>query len=88
MAKAKSRYVCNNCGEDFPQMYGKCLACFSWGTFQEELIPTVSTNTNAIATFSYLTATKASGKSKVTHVTQKSKKVSGTAIPSKIVAKL
>ena len=31
MAKAKSRYVCNNCGEDFPQMYGKCPACSSWG---------------------------------------------------------
>lgn len=64
MAKANSRYVCNNCGEDFPRMYGKCPACSSWGTFQEELIPTVSTNTNAIATFSHLTATKASGKSK------------------------
>ena len=64
MAKAKSRYVCNNCGEDFPQMYGKCPACSSWGTLQEEIIPTVSTSTNAIATFSNLTATKAWGKSK------------------------
>lgn len=45
-------------------MYGKCRACSSWGTLQEELIPTVSTNTNAIATFSHLTATKSSGKSK------------------------
>ncbi|MFN4831051.1 MAG: hypothetical protein ACK6C7_06790, partial [Pseudanabaena sp.] len=45
MAKAKSRYVCNNCGEDFPQMYGKCPACSSWGTLQEELIPVISTNT-------------------------------------------
>ena len=59
MAKAKSRYVCNNCGEDFSQMYGKCPDCSIWGTFQEELIPTVSTNTNAIAIFSHLTATKA-----------------------------
>ena len=46
----------------FPQMYGKCPACSSWGTFQEELIPTVSTNSNAIATFSHLTATKSSRK--------------------------
>ena len=64
MAKAKSRYVCNNCGEDFPQMYGKFPACSSWGTLQEELIPTVSTSTNEIATFSNLTATKAWDKTK------------------------
>ena len=64
MAKAKSRYVCNNCGEDFPQMYGKCPSCSSWGTLQEELIPVISTNTNAIATFSHLISTKSSGKSK------------------------
>ncbi|WP_197278810.1 hypothetical protein [Pseudanabaena sp. 'Roaring Creek'] len=29
--KPKSRYVCNNCGEDFPQICGKCPACSSWG---------------------------------------------------------
>lgn len=64
MAKAKSRYVCNNCGEDFPQMYGKCPACSSWGTLQEELIPVISTNTNAIATFSHLGTAKSTGKAK------------------------
>ena len=64
MAKVKSQYVFNNCREDFPQIYEKCPACSSWGTLQEELIPTVSTNTYAIATFSHRTPTKASGKSK------------------------
>ena len=64
MARAKSRYVFNNCGEDFPQMYRKSFSCPSWGTLQEELIHVISTNTKAIATFSHRTPTKASGKSK------------------------
>ncbi|MFN5861347.1 MAG: ATPase domain-containing protein, partial [Pseudanabaena sp.] len=62
MAKTKSRYVCNNCGEDFPQMYGKCPACACWGTLQEEIVPVMSTNTNAIATFSHLSTAKSKGK--------------------------
>jgi len=64
VAKAKNRYVFNNCREDFSQIYGKCPACSSLGILQEELIPTVSTNTNVIATFSHLNATKVSSKSK------------------------
>jgi predicted ATP-dependent serine protease len=45
-------------------MYGKCPACSSWGTLQEELIPVVSANTNAIATFSHLGTAKSTVKAK------------------------
>lgn len=32
MAKAKTQYVCNNCGESFPKWAGKCEACGQWNT--------------------------------------------------------
>ena len=38
MAKAKSRYVCNQCGSEFAQMFGKCPECGTWGSLVEEAI--------------------------------------------------
>lgn len=38
MAKAKSLYVCNNCGADSPKWIGKCPACGEWNTYHEEII--------------------------------------------------
>ncbi len=38
MAKSRSLYVCNQCGAEFSQYFGKCLACESWNTLQEQLV--------------------------------------------------
>ena len=38
MAKLKSVYFFNNCGNESPKWMGKCPACGEWGTFLEELI--------------------------------------------------
>ena len=38
MAKLKSVYFCNNCGNESPKWMGKCPACGEWGTFVEELV--------------------------------------------------
>lgn len=35
MAKAKTAYVCNDCGADFPRWQGQCNACGSWNTISE-----------------------------------------------------
>lgn len=35
MAKAKTAYVCRNCGYDSPKWYGKCPSCGAWDTFEE-----------------------------------------------------
>jgi len=40
MAKAKSIYVCNNCGADSPKWIGKCPVCGEWNTYNEEIIRT------------------------------------------------
>ncbi len=38
MAKAKSVFVCQNCGADSPKWIGKCNACGQWNTFVEEVV--------------------------------------------------
>lgn len=35
MAKAKTRYVCNDCGSDFPKWAGQCGDCGAWNTLTE-----------------------------------------------------
>lgn len=37
MAKSKSYFVCNECGERSAKWLGKCPACNSWGTLDEEV---------------------------------------------------
>lgn len=38
MAKAKTIFVCNECGNESPKWLGKCPACNSWNTFYEQKI--------------------------------------------------
>ena len=38
MAKSKVVFVCQNCGAQSPKWMGKCGACGSWNSFQEEVI--------------------------------------------------
>ena len=35
MAKAKTRYVCTDCGSDFPKWAGQCGDCGAWNTLTE-----------------------------------------------------
>lgn len=35
MAKAKTAYVCNECGDDYPKWQGQCSSCNSWNTLEE-----------------------------------------------------
>lgn len=38
MAKEKTVYVCNNCGQESPKWVGKCPSCGEWNTYVEEVI--------------------------------------------------
>jgi DNA repair protein RadA/Sms len=40
MAKAKTVYICQNCGAQSPKWVGKCSSCDQWNTFEEEIITT------------------------------------------------
>ncbi len=45
MAKAKSVFVCSDCGYESPKWLGKCPSCGAWNTFYEETIqPSVTSN--------------------------------------------
>ena len=37
MAKAKTIYVCSNCGADSPKWVGKCPSCGEWNSYVEEI---------------------------------------------------
>jgi DNA repair protein RadA/Sms len=38
MAKPKSVYICNQCGEQFSQWFGKCSACGTYNSLEEEVV--------------------------------------------------
>lgn len=38
MAKAKSMYICRECGAEYPKWSGKCLQCGSWNTLEETVV--------------------------------------------------
>ncbi len=43
MAKARSIYVCNECGAESRQYFGKCAVCGSWNSLVEQIVePAVS----------------------------------------------
>ncbi|MDJ0517184.1 MAG: hypothetical protein QNJ74_13345 [Trichodesmium sp. MO_231.B1] len=44
MPKQKTKYVCRECGQEYPQSYGQCRNCESWGSI-EEIIEQSTTTT-------------------------------------------
>lgn len=46
MAKTKTKFVCSNCGAEYPKWTGRCENCGEWNTLSEE---TVQAGTSALA---------------------------------------
>ena len=44
MAKAKSIFVCSDCGYESPKWLGKSPACNAWNTFYEEKVQAVTSS--------------------------------------------
>ncbi|NJK98646.1 MAG: hypothetical protein HC905_30350, partial [Bacteroidales bacterium] len=38
MAKARTVYICQNCGAESSKWLGKCTSCNEWNTFVEEVV--------------------------------------------------
>ncbi|MEB3293708.1 MAG: DNA repair protein RadA [Synechococcales bacterium] len=36
MPKLRSRFVCNECGAEFPQYFGRCPSCHAWNSLEEQ----------------------------------------------------
>jgi DNA repair protein RadA/Sms len=50
MAKAKTVYVCQNCGAESAKWIGRCPSCGEWNTYHEEVIVPASAATPSFAT--------------------------------------
>jgi DNA repair protein RadA/Sms len=48
VAKAKSVFVCSECGYEAPKWMGKCPSCGSWNTFYEEKLEATSSSGNVV----------------------------------------
>ncbi len=46
MPKSKSVYICNECGEQSSQWFGKCPACGTYNSLEEEIVIPTSSNIN------------------------------------------
>lgn len=50
MAKAKTVFVCRQCGTEAPKWIGKCPSCGQWNTFTEEVVVKTSGVSDALFT--------------------------------------
>ena len=48
MAKIRSRFVCNDCGSEFPQFFGRCPSCHAWNSLEEQA-PTPAVGANRLS---------------------------------------
>lgn len=49
MAKAKSNYVCQNCGTTYAKWVGKCSECGEWNTLVEQILEAEDGGKNAVS---------------------------------------
>ncbi len=50
MAKRQSvRFVCSNCGANYPAWVGRCATCGEWNTLQEEVLPGTTAGNSLIS---------------------------------------
>ncbi len=47
MSKAKTVFICQNCGAESPKWIGRCPSCKEWNTYHEEIIAPASPRENA-----------------------------------------
>lgn len=92
MAKTKSTFVCQNCGNNSAKWLGKCPQCGEWNTFVEEIL--TDSSSKSITKSESRTARKARSLSDVSPLTQKrlvftdvelNRVLGGGAIPGSLI---
>lgn len=92
MAKKKTTFVCQSCGNQSAKWLGKCPQCSAWNSFVEEIITEKSSS--SISTGSSRTAKKPKSLSEVSPLTQKrlvftddelNRVLGGGAIPGSLI---
>lgn len=49
MPKSRSLFICNQCGAEFSQYFGKCLACEAWNSLEEQVVAVSNATTKQTA---------------------------------------
>ncbi len=62
MPKQRSLYVCNQCGAEFPQFFGKCPSCSEWNSLVEQIVTPVA-HSNRIPALSVARSTHSKAQS-------------------------
>ena len=65
MAKAKSRFVCRDCGAVYPKWQGQCHECGAWNTLEEEAAPVAPPRAGKFSVFHALISPRKSSGSPV-----------------------
>ncbi len=60
MPKLRSHFVCNQCGAESPQYFGRCPSCAAWNSLEEQ----VSRSTSAATAIGQVTQMRTNGKSR------------------------
>ncbi|NJR64281.1 MAG: DNA repair protein RadA [Leptolyngbyaceae cyanobacterium CRU_2_3] len=66
MAKSRSLYVCNQCGAESSQYYGRCPACKEWNSLVEQVVAATPPSNRAVA----LTTPRSAHKPRATQAAQ------------------
>lgn len=53
MAKARSVFVCTECGQEYPKWNGRCTACGAWNTIEETLPASPQKSSAPVTEFKY-----------------------------------
>ena len=53
MAKARSVFVCTECGQEYPKWNGRCTACGAWNTIEETLPASPQKSSAPVTEFRY-----------------------------------
>ena len=53
MAKARTLFVCRDCGQEYPKWNGRCTACGAWNTIEESAAAVTAVKGAASERFSY-----------------------------------
>lgn len=61
MAKPKTHYVCNECGGEYSQWFGRCSACGTYDSLKEQLVSQVAVSSRGVS----LQSNRSNGKSSV-----------------------
>ncbi|WP_017662028.1 DNA repair protein RadA [Baaleninema simplex] len=49
MAKSRTYYICNECGAEFPQYFGRCTNCGTWNSLSETEPPTMLASSRPVS---------------------------------------